>query len=118
MRYPYHATALALLAVLLSASVAFAETTPIAHYHLKFDEGAIRDTAAPAALESLAKGGPTLKAHGAPKVMSNAPGIRSSAYTGSIKFEDANQCYAAPENLVRGDNWVVEDLLRELGNPV
>lgn len=40
--------------------------------------------------------------------MSSAPPIRSSAYTGSIKFEDAQQCYSAPINLAQGNNWVVE----------
>jgi hypothetical protein len=103
------APVLALLAGLfLIPAVGWAETTPIAHYHLKSDEGAVRDTAAPAELQSFAEGGPTLKASGAPKVMSHAPAIRSSAYTGSIKFEDANQCYAAPVHLARGENWVVE----------
>lgn len=108
MRPPHHATGLTLLATLFLTSAAWAETTPVAHYHLKSDEGAIRDTAAPAVLESFATGGPTLKVHGAPKVMSNGPAIRSSVYTGSIKFEDANHCYATPQNLARGENWVVE----------
>lgn len=108
MRHPYYPAAFAFLAALLMAPTALAEATPIAHYHLKSDEGAIRDMAAPEALESHANGGPTLKAHGAPKVMSNAPAVRSSAYTGSIIFQNAGQCYAAPRNLVPGDNWVVE----------
>ena len=108
IRHPFHATPLALLAGLTLVPCALAEVTPVAHYHLKSSEGAIRDMGAPETLESFAKDGPALKAHGSPKVMSSAPPIRSSVYTGSIKFEDPAQCYSAPNNLVRGDNWVVE----------
>ena len=99
---------LALLAGGFLLSSVNAEVTPRAHYHLKMDEGAIRDTAAPEILTSFADGGPALKSKGSPKVMSSGPKVRSRDYTGSIKFEVADQCYATNQHLVKGDNWMVE----------
>jgi hypothetical protein len=81
---------LLLLFSTLSLCLVNAEVTPRAHYHLKVNEGAMRETAAPKVLASFAAGESGLKANGSPKVMSNGPAIRSRDYTGSIKFEVAD----------------------------
>ena len=94
-------------AIALSLATASAAVQEVAHYNLK-GAGGIRDTAAPEVWKSLAPGGPDLARQGAPKVMSNGPEARRKEFDSSVKFEDPGQCYAVANNLVSGDNFVVE----------
>ena len=94
-------------AIALSLATASAAVQEVAHYNLK-GAGGIRDTAAPEVWKSLAPGGPDLARHGSPKVMSNGPEARRMEFDSSVKFEDPGQCYAVANNLVSGDNFVVE----------
>ena len=95
------------IGIALLSTAARATVTPIAHYNLK-GAGGIRDTAAPLIWKSLAPGGPDLTGHGAPKIMTNAPQSRRQDFDSSVKFEQPDQCYAVAQNLVNGDNFVVE----------
>ncbi len=96
--------ALVAIALPITASAAVRE---LAHYSLK-GAGGIRDTAAPVAWKSLVPGGPDLARQGSPKVMSNGPECRRQEYDSCIRFEAPDQCYSAGQNLVDGDNFVVE----------
>ncbi|MEI6780914.1 MAG: hypothetical protein WCQ21_08355 [Verrucomicrobiota bacterium] len=98
------------LAALLGLAVPFAASAAlhtVAHYSLK-GAGGIRDTAAPEVWKSLVPSGPELARQGSPKVMSNGPECRRQGYDSSIKFEEPEQCYNVGQNLVNGDNFVVE----------
>ena len=94
----------------MGALVAHAEIQPQAHYNLQ-GQGGIRDTAAPDALENRAENSqlPDLIRLGASKITTESvPPPRRQVYDSVIKFEADDQCYAVPQNLVNGDNFVVE----------
>ena len=97
----------ALLAMAMPLATATAAVREVAHYNLK-GAGGVRDTACPETLKDQAGKSPDLKRQGSPKVMSNGPAARRQEYDSSIKFEEPNQCYAVPKNLISGDNFVVE----------
>jgi hypothetical protein len=92
------------LALPLAASASVRE---VAHYNLH-NAGGMRDTAGPAAWKSLVPGAPDLIRQGVPKLMSNGPECRRREYDWAIKFEAPDQCYTCGQNLVQGDNFVVE----------
>ena len=95
------------LAIAMPLATATAAVQELAHYNLK-GVGGVRDTACPETLKDQAGKEPDLKRQGSPKVMSSGPEARRQDYDSSIKFEEPNQCYSVPKNLVRGDNFVVE----------
>jgi hypothetical protein len=104
------AFALLLFSGLLNVPCALAEIEPLAHYNLK-GEGGIRDTAAPEELANRVEGSKiaALARKGSPKVTTESvPAPRRQVYDSAIKFEDADQCYAIPQNLLPHDNYVVE----------
>jgi hypothetical protein len=95
------------LAIAMPLTTATAAVQELARYNLK-GAGGVRDTACPETLKDQAGKVPDLKRQGSPKVMSSGPEVRRQDYDSSIKFEESNQCYAVPKNLVSGDNFVVE----------
>ena len=101
-------TLTALLAI--GALTAHADVQPLAHYNLQ-GQGGIRDTAAPDSLKNRAENSklPDLVRQGAAKITTeSAPQARRQVYDSVIKFEADDQCYAVPQNLVNGDNFVIE----------
>ena len=99
-----HLAAVVLLALAPGIQAA---VEPQAHYNLK-GAGGIRDTACPPTLKDQAGKSPALARQGSPKVMSNGPDSRRLEYDSSIKFEQPDQCYSTPQNLVSGDNFMLE----------
>jgi hypothetical protein len=97
---------IALLALVLPLA-ASATVQEVAHYNLK-GAGGVRETAAPEVWKSLAPRGPDLVRQGSPKVMSSGPECRRKEYDSSIKFEAPDQCFSVRQNVVSGDNFVVE----------
>jgi hypothetical protein len=95
------------LAIAMPLTTATAAVRELAHYNLK-GAGGVRDTACPEILKDQAGKAPDLKRQGSPKVMSSGPEARRQEFDSSIKFEEPNQCYSVPKNLVSGDNFVVE----------
>ena len=103
-------TTMKIILALLAGTLTFAGSAAVqevAHYSLK-GTGGIRDTAAPAVWKSLVPSGPDLVRRGSPKVMSSGPECRRQDYDSCIKFEEPDQCYNVGQNLVDGDNFVVE----------
>ena len=108
MNQPLSFLTLCVLAIpLLVPLAASATIEAVAHYSLK-STGGIRDTAAPEVWKSLAPRGPDLARRGSPKIMSSGPVCRREEYDSSIKFEAPDQCFSVGENVVNGDNFVVE----------
>lgn len=95
---------LATLFVLTITWPAFAEVQEQAHYSLQGN----LDTAAPQVLRDRAGKSPDLVRHGAPKIVASAPESRGKDYQSSLRFDEPGSCYSVANNLIDGDNFVVE----------